>query len=873
MRRPVCILRERQELVALVLPEDDGATGLLRLPLRDLTDREVPGRSALLTSWEALALARGATAETLTHVLRVLLATVAGDEAPPLSLGHPWLTPPPERPRRTAAHPRGYRGTLDQPPKRPQPAVLDVRPYLLHSRTLGALLEPLRPSVADAIQLLEAQGYARERLALVAQALTASARADVALAYRHGVLDVRGATLPPSFVRLGCLLANGPEGSFGRLLALRGRLAIDTQAPVLTAAARLLSHFGPAAGLPWLELAARLVPEAQLELLSALLQVDGPRPEASAYDAQVEPFVLGSPKRWEQYLRGLAAGLQSDYLLSGFRLLKAHGLDETLSLPSTGGPVPEECLTELFAHLRPATSARYFLQALWTLCGELPGFSDTLTSLPWTRLSPRVASGLVRLLDSVRDPFVEPPVWRRRWSAARRVLPPLLRLLERTADSHQERCVHMVYSLMAFADTPWERPAHQVSAVLALAERLCRPPLSPLNCLSYALEPLVRHPSPEVQRRLLAAPDSSFLHLEASCSRGDREGLVGDGLKAMVSHDVGFVLDALEHFPTALARTARLLGTLRRNEAWAVLAEFSRHPLVRDDPFKLPPDRLAALLQEHCTKGVESPLPRKARTALAQGQGLPPGQLARALRVASAQLPRVRLQVLTRTVLARLRGGLPADVDMDDARVRHALQMATLIHHNRRALRRMLARYFAGERDFIVRHSASRAWFARHPRVDPRTWLAGVVLRRALPGLGEVTLELEQDALEALRLGTYVGSCLGINGSCDYAAAAVVLDVNKRVLYARDARGRVLARQLLAISEHDTLVPFSVYPENTPPALQALFLDYDLAFAEALGLPLCDGPSHPSVEFVLSTDFWHDGAWDLGGPPEEDPEG
>ncbi|QRK06882.1 hypothetical protein JQX13_43620 [Archangium violaceum] len=55
--------------------------------------------------------------------------------------------------------------------------------------------------------------------------------------------------------------------------------------------------------------------------------------------------------------------------------------------------------------------------------------------------------------------------------------------------------------------------------------------------------------------------------------------------------------------------------------------------------------------------------------------------------------------------------------------------------------------------------------------------------------MGEVTLSLEQDTLEALRLGTHVGSCLGLNGLCD-CSAAVVLDVNKRVLYARGSRNR-----------------------------------------------------------------------------------
>jgi len=833
MRQPVCILREEEGLVALVLPEALEAPGLLRVPLQELSETEAPGRTALLASWEALSHARGATAETLVDVLQVLLATVPGDEAPPRSLGHPWLESPPVRPRRTAAHPRGYRGTIHQPPKKPQPTVLDVRPYLLHRRTLGALLESLRPHMSEAVQVLESRGYSRERLAL-------------------GV-DSRGAELPASFVRLGGLLASGPERSFQRLLALRGRLALDTHPAVMTAAARLLCRWGAEVGLPWLEVAAPLAPEAQRELLVALAAADVPPFDAGRYDLGFEPFASARASWRGDYLRGLAAGLSSDYLLSGFRLLEAHGLDDSLSLPTSSGPVPEECLTTLFAHLRPETSGSYFLPTLWTLCGELPGFSDVLTSIPWTTLTPKAVYTLVSRLIMLRGLPEERPERLRRWSATRRLLPLLLEVLGRTPASHQQRCVHMVLELGP--------PA------LALAERLCRPPFAREDHLSFALEALVKHPAPEVRARLLAAPERALLRFDDCCSRGDLAGLLEEGMAHLVRHDVALVLAAFESFPEVLARTARLLGTPRRHVALEILVHFARHPLVREDPFQLPPARMVALLREHCSQGVESPLPRKARLALEGGRVLSPGQWERALRIASEQLPRLRLQVLTRLVLERLRGGMPADVR--DTRVRHALQMASLLNDNRRALRGLLARYFAGERDFIVQHPVSRAWFARHPRLHGETWLTGLVLRRQVPGLGEVTLSLEQDALEALRLGTHVGSCLALNGLCDYSAAAVVLDINKRVLYARDAQRRVLARQLLAISDDDTLVPFSVYPASTPPALESFFLDYDLAFSEALGLPLCDGPVYPDVENVLSTSFWHDGTWELGAPSPE----
>ncbi|WP_224245487.1 hypothetical protein [Hyalangium gracile] len=34
------------------------------------------------------------------------------------------------------------------------------------------------------------------------------------------------------------------------------------------------------------------------------------------------------------------------------------------------------------------------------------------------------------------------------------------------------------------------------------------------------------------------------------------------------------------------------------------------------------------------------------------------------------------------------------------------------------------------------------------------------------------------------------------------------------------------------------------------------------------GLPLSDGPTFPEVDTILSESFWHDGAWELGGPEQ-----
>ncbi|WNG23923.1 hypothetical protein F0U62_07720 [Cystobacter fuscus] len=807
--------------------------------------------------------------DTLTHVLRVLLHTVAGESGPAPSLAHPWLESPPPPHRRTAAHPRGYRGTIHQPPKRAFPEVLDVRPYLLHRATVRALLEPLRPHVDEALQRLGDEGLSRERLSLVRQALLFPGRAEVALAWRHGVLEERGAELPASLVRLGCLLTPGVAADFGRLLALRGRLALDTHPEVMILAARLLAEWGPEKGLGWLEVAASLVPESQTALLASLFQAKVSAFDASRYDPRFEAFASLSAGWRMDYLRGLASGLSSDFLLSGFRLLDTLGMSRpsglTCTLPSSSGPVPEECLLDLFDYVGPTLLHDYTLVRLWALCGEWRGFAEILVATPWRALSVEAASGLADDLAFLWESSRRRPHW---GSAVRRLHPRLSRLLERIPASHQRRAVQMVFEVLGGRAADWSGPDWLESTTFHLVERLCGPPFATVDRFVSVLAPLLLHPSPEVRERFSRVSARSLLRLEEGCSRGDLVGLVAEGMRLLVARHAPLVLEALEACPETLVRTAQLLGTPHKQAQAALLEDFARHPWVREDPFQWPPGVLAASLREHCVDGVESPLPRKARLAWEAGEALTPGQTERALRLASTQLPRLRLQVLARGVLEFLRGSLEADVG--DARVRHALQMARLVEgRNRRGLRRLLNHYFAGERDFIVHHPESRSWFARHPRVKPETWLTGPVLCQEVPGFGRVTLALERDALEVLRMGTYVGSCFGLNGLYAESAAAVALDVNKRVLYARDSRGSVLARQLLAISKDDALVPFFVYPKSAAPALQALFLDYDLAFAEALGLPLNDGDGDPEVEFVLSSTFWHDGAWDFTTPDDE----
>ena len=210
--------------------------------------------------------------------------------------------------------------------------------------------------------------------------------------------------------------------------------------------------------------------------------------------------------------------------------------------------------------------------------------------------------------------------------------------------------------------------------------------------------------------------------------------------------------------------------------------------------------------------------------------------------------------------------GIPVS-DTSPPAVRHALQVRRQLYANRVAFRKFLRAHLRGDTSYIPRHPLNQQWLRRHARADNSVWARGRDLAVTLPGTGPVRLSIERDPLEVLRLGTYVGSCLGNGGAFVDSAAAVVLDVNKLVVYARNGRGAVIARQLVAFSEDDTLVCFHVYPLASGSAVKAAFAEFDRLLAAALGIPI-HGDREYEIANLVSHDWWDNGQWQLLEPTE-----
>jgi hypothetical protein len=219
---------------------------------------------------------------------------------------------------------------------------------------------------------------------------------------------------------------------------------------------------------------------------------------------------------------------------------------------------------------------------------------------------------------------------------------------------------------------------------------------------------------------------------------------------------------------------------------------------------------------------------------------------------------RLAMEVLNELIVRELRLQFPS-FRSDKVREDTLLFLHTL-KGQRRTARRVVRAAAQGRPMVREHHPANQRWLRSLPDPVAAQWRLGMHWTCEVPKLGRLTWETERDLIEVLRMGDYASSCLG-SGSCNqFSALTNAMEANKHVVYARSSAGRVVGRQLLAVSKDHGLVCFDVYPRSASEELRNAFVKFDKAFAAALGLPLHDEGSY-IIESPLGLEWYDDGAW------------
>ena len=827
---------EPQPMVLMALPE---APLRWPKPLRPLAE-----------AWKRLAQVRYASPEVLADVLHVLLETVSDPEleAPACPLVRLEV---PRAISRTAAHPRAFRGTHAKPLRASMPAPIDIRPALAHARHRAVLLESLLPFLTHALDLLRARHFDSRKLIQLQNLLHERGPGiDVALAYHHGLCALPQA--PRLFALMLPLLKDSDRSTLQKWIGLAWALEIPERPNWLGLFMGLVARSEPVARA-WAELCITLPLDKADAVLRVAFSQRAPSPEA------LQPWLGTLLERWcpvpqiEKRLkfgvRALHANFSTQTVNAAFDFIFAtQGIAPDV-LPKRDVPFPFAAL--LAARERsqnPGAPFGWTVWNLWAAAGELPELSAFITELLHVPLPPSTTLALALALNNLN---LDRPTW----PAVKQAFRELASQLASVPEPKHDALIGLMTDLLESA----KRRADALPVIQRMLELGVRvPELVPFERRQLWRE-LLALANPVLLDAVLASPQT--LRALARAHRRDNDAnRAGRGLNVLLQLAPMLALEGLVEAPAATVDAARVLGTLASAAARTRLRHVLDQPLFIRDPLARPLSEACTLLDGVCGASLEHPMPRALRAHIRGVAILKPGQVERHLAVTREGLIQLRMRAIERDVLQGMRGGL--QVDLRDVRIRHALQLASCVESNRPALKRFLAAHLSGHGEPAERHPANRAWLARHPRIDASRWLQGTQLEREMGGV-RIRVQLEHDPLEVLRLGSYVGSCLGLGGGNEPGAAAAMLDVNKRVAYARDTRGRVLARQLLAINAAERLVCHEVYPVGTSVALQTLIRDFDLQLAAELGLKIAERSDAAAVECVVAQSWYDDGAWDL----------
>jgi hypothetical protein len=160
-------------------------------------------------------------------------------------------------------------------------------------------------------------------------------------------------------------------------------------------------------------------------------------------------------------------------------------------------------------------------------------------------------------------------------------------------------------------------------------------------------------------------------------------------------------------------------------------------------------------------------------------------------------------------------------------------------------------------------HAANKRFLAslENTGVDTAPWIDGIgAVRRAAPDGTIITLELESDPLEIFRMGTLFKTCLGAGAFNFFSVFAVAADVNKRVLYGRDARGKIIGRCLLALTGKGTMLIFHPYCHHPHLHFKGMVRHFAGKLARSMGTAIV--PSG-SVANLVAAKWYDDGSEDI----------
>lgn len=817
------------------LKELDSYYECLEIPLKSLDKKLCSKKDKILSAWNDLSKVEGFDQKTLEQVLFIIKESQLDPFTELINIPILVLEQPEKVIKPTAAHPRAYKGTKYQPPKLKQPKEINLQPYLCDEKNISIILEQF--NVAPEKEIRFPKAFTKYLLPFLKQT--------------NKILS---------------------------FLEVFWNLRLDKKQNLLMHITRVLCLNPKLENVfKWCQIIAKQRPRRRAIFVTLLIKSGVHLLNANEQIAQyLDRFNLLTSKKYYVsrlffFLSAIRKNINLDYIFVGFTLANKylenyHFENLTHALPPSTESI--EKIVKLFknsehGHERLAIH-------IWERCGVLIGFVDVLSSINLHLLPTELAYQYLKLYlyNDLEESIIK-------WAFIKEQANKLDSLLHNISREYQGKFIKVIDYFYWRWDEVSELK-HGFNTICLLLERLCSAPFRKETSFAETLIYFVKFSDKPLQKILFELPNSSFLNLEKACYLQNDNRLIADGIYVLMEELSEFTVNSLLISSAMLLKIAKQLGTLNKPNRYLLANQFKQHKIMTTDFLNTPlPSAFLILENIIAGKNIFNPVSDKLKQFVKKGIDVKEQLLEHYKEQMFKDLYRTKLEILEQLIKDKLQKDyVPVIAKQDknlDKNLDYALQFMNYIDSNQRPLKKFLKAYLRGDRDYLHKHPESQAWLKKHSYLDLNLWNQGIEFTRVSKTQGEVFIEVEKDPLEVLKMGTYVGSCLSLGGSFTYSAAAVMLDINKQVLYARNKKKQVIARQLITISDEKKLVCFGVYPIKVDKELKAMFRDYDKLFAKKLAIPLYNNDEDNNdnendnyeISNIISKDWWDDYAWDL----------
>ena len=554
-------------------------------------------------------------------------------------------------------------------------------------------------------------------------------------------------------------------------------------------------------------------------------------------------------------LQSLANGCTPRFVASALRYHRRWKLDFQTQARPQHEPRPRTL------HLLLHGPVRRYLRLpadVWKNATGLENWSQAVSAL-FSRPRPKII--VEAILEGIRElgrkRKKDAPDWKHwlnRWD-------DMLRELDATPRVHAAFCESLVYAWRVVPNR-CKMDADSIEQLLQWLRHARTFSKAPGEDVARIIEALMASlVAAEDRAALFATPETVWQRIQPVVIGWSARQNITHALQHVVSLPPGCIPGMISASPLDWARTMIRAGALTCRESIEIWQNFREHPLVACDVTRMALKDALVLVDTIRDSHPRFPgVPEKLRGDLST---MPQHVLAHYRDELARNASRLRLAVLDELADHALRRRFP---HLRTEKVKsHTLWLAAgMGTENRRPMRRLLHAFAQRQatRTRWLAHPRNEKWLRGQPASRTQLWTEGFTIERSLPDLGALHIGPEDDLEALLRMGTDFGTCLSAGSFNSFSTVANALDANKRVIFARDERGRAWARQLLAITDTGHLVCFPVYARRRKKDFEQLFAAYDHTLAHLLHLPIWRSYSADlTVAPLLCKDWYDDGFW------------